>query len=153
MKFIPKVGEECFITFDMSPEILPNEYIESDSKRCKVSCYDDGVVMLKDLDNKYPHHPFFLLDINLHKVKFKPAKTPAEIERDKLQSVIKNAMRLPTNNTEETLSHEIYDAGYRKQQVKPLSYEGFRSIIEGRNRLISEWYDELKPYTIQGGDK
>ena len=99
MSYIPKVGEDCICTHNnfnckVTPDFVGKELV--------VFTYEGDEVPLS---------------IEC----FKPIKTPAEIERDELQSVIKNAMRLQTNHLEETLAYEIYDAGYRKQQVKPLS--------------------------------
>ena len=125
-KFIPKAGEECVCTHNnfnckVTPDFVGKELV--------VFTYEGDEVPLS---------------IEC----FKPIKTPAEIEREELTLVINNTGR--TNHSTD-IADAVINAGYRKQQVKPLS----RSYATGALHITNMAYDDLARlgFILQGGDE
>lgn len=137
MKFIPEVGEPCICVGLLDcPRIKP-KYVGSAHV-----LFDSGGVefsMLYEL--------------------FRPIKNPAEIEREELAALIYGCTNLWWRSIRQDstdLAKMIIDAGWSKQQVKPLSYDEFKSLM--REMSFDSYYhagiyELIKPYIIQGGDK
>jgi hypothetical protein len=107
MSYIPKVGEDCLYSLGDSNTwhkcniifIVGTQGVVMESKQAF-----EGVQYCSLLGNEA--------------VKFKPAKTPAEIERDNgIAQMFEDAEVQGSNSA----FVRLYDKGYRKQQVKPLS--------------------------------
>ena len=107
MSYIPKVGEDCLYSLGDS----------GTWHKCNIIFIvgTQGVVM--ESKQAFEGVQFCSFYGNLS-VKFKPAKTPAEIEREKdIAQMFEDAEVQGSNGA----FVRLYDKGYRKQQVKPLS--------------------------------
>ena len=139
MAYIPKVGEECLYSLGDS-----NTW-----HKCNIIFIvgTQGVVM--ESKTAFEGVQF----CGMGSVKFKPLKTPAEIEREK--SVTKALEVLGYRYSDGSVLKilgDLYDAGMLwNQQVKPLSYDDFADlyVTEGYLPLL---YKRLKPYIVQGGE-
>jgi len=131
MKFIPKVGEECYVTHPKG------------NSNCEILGISGGYVWFK----VFNHICFSFL---MTECEFKPIKTPTEIERD--EAIEKLAGELGELCPSPEVVNKVIYLGYRKQQVKPLSYDEFEEMYFNTS-YPKKLYELLKPYTIQGGDK
>jgi hypothetical protein len=132
MKYIPKVGEECLW-------LSPNTGVYHHTKIIHIN--DESVwlegegVVAHDTD------------------RYKPIKTPAEIERDNgIVQMFEDAEVQGSNSA----FVRLYDKGYRKQHGKSLSYDKFRALMRPMSfdsYYYGGIYELIKPYLSQGGDK
>ena len=101
MSYIPKVGDDCLVKLQ--------------------GMYEPVKVDIKFVSNE---HIIFILD-GVERCEyaktglFHPLKTPAEIEREEFIKEVGRRFNCFGKSNE--LIGIMYDAGYRKQQVKPLS--------------------------------
>ena len=131
MKFIPKVGEECLWLSPSTGVYHHTKIIHINEE--SVWLEGEGVVA---------HDT----------ARYKPIKTPAEIERDELAAIIYGGGRLDSAD----LAKMIIDTGYRKSQGKSLSYDKFRELMRPMSfdsYYYGGIYELIKPYLSQGGDK
>lgn len=128
-EFIPKVGEECKLLLDggIYEKVI---YHGKSTKGYDIVEFMDGGVH------------------NLGKIEsYQPIKTPAEIEREGLIS------ELYSDLIEIDIYDNLINLGYRKQQVKPLSFDDYYLI--GSTNSLQQSYRKLTEcgFVIQGGDK
>ena len=98
MSYIPKVGEDCI--YQERGGCRWNIKIDYIGKDVFVGTSDDGFELTDKLEQ------------------IKPSKTPAEIEREKgITQMFEDAEVQGSSGA----FVRLYDKGYRKQQVKPLS--------------------------------
>ena len=129
MSYIPKVGEDCLVKL----------YVMHEPEK----------VDIKYVSNK---HVIFILDgvercEYIKTVSLSPLKTPAEIEREKdITQMFEDAEVQGSNGA----FVRLYDKGYRKQQVKPLS----RSYATLALQITNMAYDDLAGlgFIVQGGE-
>jgi hypothetical protein len=134
MKFIPKVGEECLYS-------LGDSYTWHKCNIIFIVGTQGVVIESKQVFEGVQFCSFY----GNEAVKFKPIKTPAEIERDVLKSEL----------DKDSYIHlmKVIALGYRKQQVKPLMTRSEFILICESERWANDIYEKVKGCTIQGGDK
>ena len=86
-------------------------------------------------------------------IKFKPIKTTAEIEQDRIIDKALNTLGHSRGDcTIVSILKQLYHANLLSdKQVKPLGYEEFEELYISTDYRPS-LYKKLKPYTIQGGE-
>ena len=145
MSYIPKVGEDCLYSLGDS-----NTW-----HKCNIIFIvgTQGVVM--ESKQAFEGVQYCSLFGN-QSVKFKPAKTPAEIEREKgVDEIVETIINFYGNpkgaESYKLLAEKLYDAGMlHKQKVKPLS----KSYAVQRVGLNDYAYKFLVEhgYIVQGGE-
>jgi hypothetical protein len=128
-KFIPKVGDKVAFPGGSGEVIVANEDV-------------NGLIIICNSLGEYVR-----VAINV----IKPIKTPAEIAREEEILMIADILFESESKNIMEEATAIYDAGYRKQQVKPLSWPHAFNEIE----MGSFQYEKLGAdgYIIRGGDK
>ena len=145
MTYIPKVGKDCLYSLGDS----------GTWHKCNIIFIvgTQGVVMeSKQVFEGVQYCSLF----GKEAVKFKPAKTPSEIEREKgvdeIVEIIVNFYGNPKGaESYKLLAEKLYvDEIYRKQQVKPLS----RSYATLALQITNMAYDDLAGlgFIVQGGE-
>lgn len=136
MTYIPKVGKDCLYSLGDSGTwhkcniifIVGTQGVVMESKQVF-----EGVQFCSFYGNEA--------------VKFKPSKTPAEIEREKgITKMFEDAEVQGSSGA----FVRLYDKGYRKQQVKPLS----RSFAIMELGIADDSYDFMvdQGFIVQGGE-
>jgi hypothetical protein len=142
MKFIPKVGEECLYS-------LGDSYTWHKCNIIFIVGTQGVVIESKQVFEGVQFCSFY----GNEAVKFKPIKTPAEIERDNgIVQMFEDAEVQGSNSA----FVRLYDKGYRKQHGKSLSYDKFRALMRPMSfdsYYYGGIYELIKPYLSQGGDK
>jgi len=151
MKFIPKVGEECLLLLDYTLDASDDRVDEVWQKVLITSEYKDGYVAVWQ-DEKSGFINTHFGDCG----QFKPIKTPAEIEREELKDWLNDdsyIYQMTDTLLIDNICNHLILGGYRKQQVKPLSFDDYY-LIRSTNSL-QQSYRKLTEcgFIIQGGDK